>query len=230
MAVFDVILLIIVILCVIVGMRRGFVLTLCGVLSIVVALVGAKVAADQFSPAVTQAIVPRVETAMEARLQESVGDTVQNSTDWDENVFDTDLGGILGILQQSEAYQNAVSEIQDSIQSGVDSAVKTAAGAMAQEIAQPVAWGTVYVIAFVVILLLWNLISKALDLVVKAARAPLFQSAAGRSLRPDQRNPNCRVYLLFDLKFGVIAWDNDPGKYFSPPFSEFAIVSVSFQV
>lgn len=179
MAVFDVILLIIVILCVIVGMRRGFVLTLCGVLSIVVALVGAKVAADQFSPAVTQAIVPRVETAMEARLQESVGDTVQNSTDWDENVFDTDLGGILGILQQSEAYQNAVSEIQDSIQSGVDSAVKTAAGAMAQEIAQPVAWGTVYVIAFVVILLLWNLISKALDLVVKLPVLHFFNRLLG---------------------------------------------------
>ena len=60
MTVFDGVLLIVVILCVIVGLRRGFVLTLCGLLSIVIALVGAKVAADQFSPTVTQAIAPDV--------------------------------------------------------------------------------------------------------------------------------------------------------------------------
>lgn len=179
MAVFDVILLVIVILCVIVGMRRGFVLTLCGVLSIVVALVGAKVAADQFSPVVTQAIAPRVETAIEARLSESVSDTVQNSTGWDGSDFDADLGGIPGIFQQSEAVQDAISGIQDSIQSGVDAAVQTAASSMAQEIAQPVAWGTVYVIAFVVILLLWNLISKALDLVAKLPVLHFFNRLLG---------------------------------------------------
>lgn len=179
MAVFDVILLVIVILCVIVGMRRGFVLTLCGVLSIVVALVGAKVAADQFSPVVTQAIAPQMETVIEARLNESIGDTVQNSTNWDESDFDASLGGILGIFQQNEAVQNAISGIQDSIQSGVDAAVQTAAGSMAQEIAQPVAWGTVYVIAFVVILLLWNLISKALDLVAKLPVLHFFNRLLG---------------------------------------------------
>lgn len=179
MAVFDVILLVIVILCVIVGMRRGFVLTLCGVLSIVVALVGAKVTADQFSPVVTQAIAPRMETVIEARLNESIGDTVQNSTNWDESDFDASLGGILGIFQQNEAVQNAISGIQDSIQSGVDAAVQTAAGSMAQEIAQPVAWGTVYVIAFVVILLLWNLISKALDLVAKLPVLHFFNRLLG---------------------------------------------------
>lgn len=179
MAVFDVILLVIVILCVIVGMRRGFVLTLCGVLSIVVALVGAKVAADQFSPVVTQAIAPRMETVIEARLNESIGDTVQNSTNWDESDFDASLGGILGIFQQNEVVQDAISGIQDSIQSGVDAAVQTAAGSMAQEIAQPVAWGTVYVIAFVVILLLWNLISKALDLVAKLPVLHFFNRLLG---------------------------------------------------
>ena len=179
MAVFDVILLIVVILCIIVGMRRGFVLALCGVLSIVVALAGAKVAADQFSPVVTQAIAPRVETAIEARLNENVGDAVQNATGWDESFFDGDLGGILGIFQQSEAYQNAVSDIQDAIQSGVESAVQMAASSMAQEITQPVAWGTVYVIAFVVILLLWNLISKALDLVAKLPVLHFFNRLLG---------------------------------------------------
>ena len=50
---------------------------------------------------------------------------------------------------------------------------------MAQEIAQPAAWGTVYVIAFVVILLLWNLISKALDLVAKLPVLHFFNRLLG---------------------------------------------------
>ena len=123
MTVFDGVLLIVVILCVIVGLRRGFVLTLCGLLSIVIALVGAKVAADQFSPTVTQAIAPRIETVIEAQLTESVGDTTQDALEGAENASDEELSGILGILQQSEAYRNAVSSIQDSIQSGISKAL-----------------------------------------------------------------------------------------------------------
>ena len=182
MTVFDGVLLIVVILCVIVGLRRGFVLTLCGLLSIVIALVGAKVAADQFSPTVTQATAPRIETVIEAQLTESVGDTTQDALEGAENASDEELSGILGILQQSEAYRNAVSSIQDSIQSGMESTLKNAAGSMANEVAQPIAWGAVYIIAFFVILLLWNLVSKALDLVAKLPVLHFFNRLLGGAL------------------------------------------------
>ena len=60
MAVFDVILFLIVVLFAALGVRRGLVLTVCGLLSIVVALGGAKVAADSLSPMVAEAITPRI--------------------------------------------------------------------------------------------------------------------------------------------------------------------------
>lgn len=49
MAVFDVILFLVVLLFAALGVRRGLVLTVCGLLSILVALGGAKVAADRKS-------------------------------------------------------------------------------------------------------------------------------------------------------------------------------------
>lgn len=85
-------------------------------------------------------------------------------------------------LQQSEAYRNAVSSIQDSIQSGMESTLKNAAGSMANEVAQPIAWGAVYIIAFFVILLLWNLVSKALDLVAKLPVLHFFNRLLGGAL------------------------------------------------
>ena len=226
MAVFDVILLVIVILCVIVGMRRGFVLTLCGLLSIVIALVGAKVAADQLSPAVTQVIMPRVETAIEARLNESIDGTIQDTTDWEEDGVDANLGGILGILQQSEGYNNVISDIQNSIQSGVDSAVKNAAEAMAVEVAQPVAWGMVYVIAFVVILLLWNLISKALDLVAKLPVLHFFNRMLGGALGLIKGIliVGCICYLILSL--GLLPQVMAQQSVFLRIFSGFAKTSI----
>lgn len=65
MAVFDVILFLIVVLFAALGVRRGLVLTVCGLLSIVVALGGAKVAADSLSPMVAEAITPRITATVE---------------------------------------------------------------------------------------------------------------------------------------------------------------------
>ena len=62
MAVFDVILFLVVLLFAALGVRRGLVLTVCGLLSILVALGGAKVAADSLSPVVAEAITPRITT------------------------------------------------------------------------------------------------------------------------------------------------------------------------
>ena len=179
MAVFDLILLVVLILCIVVGMRRGFIMTLCGLLAIVIALVGAKAAADQFSPMIEKAITPRIESVVTVQLNESVKDTVEDTTGWENKDANGENSGILGILQQSETYQAAVSAIQDSIAKGMESTMQTAAGSMAKEIAHPLSWGVVYVIAFLVILLLWNLISKALDLVAKLPVLHFFNRLLG---------------------------------------------------
>ena len=59
----DVILLAALLFFVLMGAKRGFILTLCSLVAVVVALVGANLAADTLSPKVADAIRPRLEQA-----------------------------------------------------------------------------------------------------------------------------------------------------------------------
>ena len=156
MAVFDVILFLIVVLFAALGVRRGLVLTVCGLLSIVVALGGAKVAADSLSPMVAEAITPRITATVEGRLEKNVSDSVKDAG---ETAKDS-LSGILSIFGSSDTYQEA-------IQSGLQPSLETAARSVAKDLAQPVAWWAVYGLSFCLILLVWELVSKLLDLVAK---------------------------------------------------------------
>ena len=62
----DLILLAALVLAVIRGAKKGFVLTLCSLVAVVVALVGANFLADTLTPAVSKAIEPTIETTIQA--------------------------------------------------------------------------------------------------------------------------------------------------------------------
>ena len=161
MAVFDVILFLIVVLFAALGVRRGLVLTVCGLLSIVVALGGAKVAADSLSPMVAEAITPRITATVEGRLEKNVSDSVKDAG---ETAKDS-LSGILSIFGNSDTYEKASQQLQEAIQSGLQPSLESAAKSVAKDLAQPVAWWAVYGLSFCLILLVWELVSKLLDLV-----------------------------------------------------------------
>lgn len=163
MAVFDVILFLVVLLFAALGVRRGLVLTVCGLLSILVALGGAKVAADSLSPVVAEAITPRITTTVEDRLEKNVN---QSMKDAGETAKDS-LSGILSIFGNSETYEEASEQLQKAIQSGLKPSLESAAKSVAKDLAQPVAWWAVYGIVFCLILLVWELVSKLLNLVAK---------------------------------------------------------------
>ena len=177
MLIFDLVLLVILLLCVAVGLRKGFILTLCSLLAVVVALVGARFAADQYAPAMTQAIAPRIEAVISDELDRNIDKTVENMTG--ENAKGEGLTGILGILQRGGLYTGAITDIQNAIQSGVHSMSDSVAASMAQNFAQPISWGAVYSLSFSLILLLWYLLSQLLNQVVKLPGLRTFNRVLG---------------------------------------------------
>ena len=179
MTVFDIIMLAILLLCLVIGLYRGFILTLCGLLALIVAIVGARMAADQFAPAVTDALAPRIETVVAAQLEESVDKTVEQMTEGKGEGPVGTLSGVLGFLQKSGLYNGVVSDVEKSIRSGVKGATKSAAKTMAEEVARPIGWGVVYVASFAIVLLLWNLVSKLLNLVAKLPGLRTFNRLLG---------------------------------------------------
>ena len=114
--VFDLIILILLAAFAIRGAARGLVFSLCSLLAVAVAFVGAGIAARTLSPMVAQALEPKIAAAIEEQLEESLRTQVQQGQQ---------------ALAQSAAYQ------------------------------------ILFAVSFVLLMALWQVVSRVLDLVSK---------------------------------------------------------------
>ena len=218
MAVFDVILFLIVVLFAALGVRRGLVLTVCGLLSIVVALGGAKVAADSLSPMVAEAITPRITATVEGRLEKNVSDSVKDAG---ETAKDS-LSGILSIFGNSDTYEKASQQLQEAIQSGLQPSLESAAKSVAKDLAQPVAWWAVYGLSFCLILLVWELVSKLLDLVAKLPVLNLANRLMGGGVGLLKGALVVGLVCILILRFGLVTAAETQESVFLQFFSNFS--------
>ena len=90
----DVILLAALLFFVLMGAKRGFILTLCSLVAVVVALVGANLAADTLSPKVADAIRPRLEQAIQESLEEKALEVGMSAADMDVLAVLKEKGGL----------------------------------------------------------------------------------------------------------------------------------------
>ena len=218
MAVFDVILFLIVALFAALGVRRGLVLTVCGLLSIVVALGGAKLAPDNLSPMVAEAITPRITATVEGRLEKNVSDSVKDAG---ETAKDS-LSGILSIFGNSDTYEKASQQLQEAIQSGLKPSLESAAKSVAKDLAQPVAWWAVYGLSFCLILLVWELVSKLLDLVAKLPVLNLANRLMGGGVGLLKGALVVGLVCVLVLRFGLVTAAEAKESVFLQFFSNFS--------
>lgn len=148
------------------GRKRGFVLTLCSLLGMFVALVGAALIADALCEPVAQAIQPVIERSITEVLQEQVSQNAP-AVSGGENALSVTLEQALQLLKESDMYRMFVQSLSNALQQGVLDAVSGTASAIAFHIAREVARVVLFVVGFVVALLGWKVVSKALDLAFK---------------------------------------------------------------
>lgn len=166
--IFDLIILALLIIFAVRGAYRGLVLSLCGLLAVIVAFVGAGMAARTLSPAVADALEPRFAAAIEKRLDESIAESQpQENGDGDGTETDYPLHDVLNVLRDMGLYENLINTIDDAVERGMTHVAASAAARVAAAMAQSVAYLILFLLAFVLILLLWHLISHALDLVAR---------------------------------------------------------------
>lgn len=149
------------------GRKKGLILTLCGLVAIFVALIGARMASETFAPKVADLLQPHFSSVIEEQL----GNGLESKLDQmlaDGEQGDSVIANILTTLgfydEVSEAIRNAVSG--EAAQTVTDVAV-----ALARTVAEVVASVLVFVVAFLLITVAWFLLSHALDL---AARLPII--------------------------------------------------------
>ncbi len=166
---FDIAILAIVILFVALGVHRGGILTLFSLLAVIVALIGGSFLSDLFSPMVSDAIQPVLETSIQATIDTQI----QSS---DETGIDKALDALRdkGGLSQWAAdwLEETRDTLDDAVQQNLAQVVSQAAAAVAGQLAR----GILFTLGFLAVLIAWNVLAHALDLV---AKLPVLDSLNG---------------------------------------------------
>ena len=150
-----------------VGAHRGLILSLCGLLAVIVAFVGAGFLTQTFSPMVADALEPQFAAAIEEQLNASLQAQAEAGQEAVLSSDDVPLEGVLDALREMGFYETLISSVDRAVESGMTAAAASAAAAVAAAIAQSAAYLILFLVGFAVILLAWKLLSRALDLVAR---------------------------------------------------------------
>ena len=169
--IFDLVILAVLVLFAILGARRGLILSLCGLLAVLVAFVGASFVARTLSPMVASALEPRFAAAIEEQLNEQIQSSTylpEGSDPGETPTADTlPLQDVLNALRDMGFYEQLIDSINQAVEDGMTEVAASAAAKVAAAIAQSAAYMILFLVCFVVILILWKLLSHALDLVAR---------------------------------------------------------------
>ena len=177
--IFDGILLVFLIVCMVRGAKRGMILALCSLLAVFIAFAGASVAAKQLSPKLSETLQPRIQASIEKNLEsqyEAAKPEDPSPTGMpqpDETGDENSLSSVLDAIRGLGIYEHVVNSIRSSLDQGFHQAASSVAAAAAMELASSIAYLLTFVLGFVVILLLWYLLCHGLDLV---ARLPVLHA------------------------------------------------------
>ena len=180
--IFDLAIAAVLVLFTLMGRKRGFILTLCGLLAVFVAFIGGAFLSDLMAPQVGRLIQPMVEEHVTQALQEAVNESQGSLEASAASVALDGLGQTvpqlpveqaLAALEGTDFYRVFGDALRNAWNEGLLNVTSSAAGAIAGYIAQEVARVILFLICFVVVLVAWNLLSHALDL---AFRLPVLSS------------------------------------------------------
>lgn len=142
------------------GERRGFVLTLCSLLAVLVAFIGATLITNAAAPKVAEYIQPRLEQSIQESLEEKALEV--NAED------SLGVAEVMAALREKGGvYEWAADSIGDILQDIDISSYTQQAAKAASAIAGQLARSILFPLSFLLLLLAWAFVSHALDLVTK---------------------------------------------------------------
>ena len=177
----DLIVLAVLILFAVLGAHRGLILSLCGLIAVVVAVLGASFIARTLSPMVAGALEPRFAAAIEEQLNESLREQAQEGAAA-LTPEDVPLDGVLNALREMGFYEALIDRVDQAVEAGMTHAAASAAARVAAAVAQSAAYAILFLAAFVFILIAWKLLSHALDLVARLPGLHFLNKTGGALL------------------------------------------------
>ena len=163
------------------GAAKGFILSFCGLVAILVAFIGAGFAANTLSPAVARAIEPRLASAIEAQLEEQLHQAGQTAGGAAAEI-ELPMGDVLNALREMVFYEELVDTVDRAVENGMAAVAADAAARVAASIAQAIAYRIIFALSFLLILAAWGALSHALDLVARLPGLHFLNKTAGAAI------------------------------------------------
>ena len=151
------------------GYARGLVLTLCSLLAVFVALIGASFLSNALAEPVAKAIEPIVasqihDTVTSYYQRSPAENTSAEEEDW---LAQLPLEELLEPLKESKFLQGFAETFQKAVDDKAADIVTHAAQALAHFVAVQIARIVIFAVAFFAVLIAWFFLSHAMDLVAK---------------------------------------------------------------
>lgn len=158
------------------GHRKGLVLTLCSLLAVFVAFIGASFLSDTLAEPAAKAIEPVITSSIHDQVtsyyqRSSTENTSVEENDW---LAQLPLEELLEPLKNSRFFKGYAETFQKTVDEKAAEIVTHAAQELAHFVAVQLARMVIFSIAFFAILIGWYFLSHALDLV---ARLPVLYTA-----------------------------------------------------
>lgn len=152
------------------GYTKGFVLTLCSLLAVFVALIGASFLSNILAEPAAKAIEPIVTRSIHDTLTsyyQRAPEVGASSLDEDNWLAQLPLDEVLEPLRESKFFKNYVEAFQQTADDRTTEIVTHAVQALAHFVAVQIARIVIFAAAFFAVLIAWFFISHTLDLVAK---------------------------------------------------------------
>lgn len=169
----DVLIVAIIALFAFLGWRKGLVLTLCGLLAVFVAFAAAAFVSDRFSGSVAGILQPAIHNQIEQALNALHSLPQQTSPE------EASLNQVMEALSRSQLFSGLQEAVTDAIHDGLVKVTSTAAAAIASYLALQLARAGLFFLTFFLVLLVWTLLSHALDLACRLPVLHTFNEAGG---------------------------------------------------
>ncbi|MEG1593744.1 MAG: CvpA family protein [Oscillibacter sp.] len=158
------------------GARRGLFRSLAGLVIVIAALVGASLIASTFSAPVTKLLSPLVERHIETRVDAAVTAQTPQVEMPEAEVDGLSLDQLLGLLGLDANFTDTVAkQAREKIQ---DTGVSIAM-AVVESLAQSVIHALLFGLSFLALMLLLNVLMRAMDLVLKLPGLRLLNGLGG---------------------------------------------------
>lgn len=164
------------------GWQKGLVLTLCGLLVMFVAYFGASYVSETFSDDMAVLIQPSIQKQLEAAVESSHPSTVtpapllptpDDADDQDKEEFTATVSQVMAAVRRSKLLNGMYEAVAQAVADGAIKVVTTASAAIAEYLARQISRTGLFFLTFFLIVVVWSLLSRALDLV---CRLPVLRS------------------------------------------------------